>query len=273
MATEYFLLSNFGVRYFMTDYENSAVVPASVGAADEITSVLSCDLGSFSKEVKKYRTLNGNGWESIAPLGQSSDDATFECVREGVGNPYVGTDGVTTYQKIKNWFMNSTKNGGETTPKVIVEIVPRGGTPDAFEGTAYYVIPNNWKPGTKDTETGQEYSFTVSPFGPQKPLSVSYNAANDTFSISEAAAPAITGITVSGEATATIGEAKQYTASVAPSGADGRVAWSVTNGTGEAAISGTGVLVGLQAGTVTVKATSVADPSVNGTKSVTVSAG
>lgn len=182
MAYEYFVLSNFGVRYFMTDYVNSDSIPATVGPENEITSVISCDLGKFTKDNKKYRTLNSNGWESIAPLGQSSDDATFQCVREGVGDAYTGAAGTTTFQKIKKWFMDATKVGGATAAKVITEIIPRGqsnGSP-VYEATCYYVTAANWEPGTKDTETGQEYGFTVSPFGPQTPCTVEYTPAAGT---------------------------------------------------------------------------------------------
>lgn len=176
MAQDYFVLSNFGVRYFLKDYTDSNTIPASATAADEITSVISCDLGTFTKENTKYRTLNSNGWESIAPLGNSSEDATFECVREGTGNPYTGTPGTTSYQKIKDWFMKATAGAGVSSPKCIVEVVPRGN--DSFEGTCYYVIPNQWTPGAKNTENGQEYSFSVSPFGPQTPLVVTHTPAS-----------------------------------------------------------------------------------------------
>lgn len=177
MAVDYFVLSNFGVRYFKLDYTDSDTVPTQAGPDDEITSVLSCDLGQFTKENTKYRTLNSNGWESVAPLGNSSEDGTFECIREGTGGVYTGEAGTTTYTKMKDWFMKATAGAGKASPAVIVEVVPRGGTgTNEYEGTCYFVIPNQWTPGTKDTETGQEYSFSVTPFGPQIPVTVTYTA-------------------------------------------------------------------------------------------------
>lgn len=173
MAQEYFLLSNFGVRYLMKDYTNSETVPNSATVDDEITSVISCDLGTFTKENTKYRTLNSNGWQSVAPLGNSSEDGTFECIREGTGGVYVGEAGDTTYQRMKDWFMKATSGAGKASPKCIIEIVPRGDS--ELEGTCYFVIPNQWAPGTKDTETGQVYSFSVTPFGPQIPIKVTHN--------------------------------------------------------------------------------------------------
>ena len=71
--------------------------------------------------------------------------------------------------------MKSTAQGGQVSPKCIIEVVPRGD--NTYEGTLYYVIPAKWGPGKKDTETGQEYSFDVSPFGPQVPLKVTYTPA------------------------------------------------------------------------------------------------
>lgn len=187
-ATEYFVLSNVGTRYFKLAYTDSDTVPASATSDDEITSVISCNIGTFNKETTKYRTLNGNGWESIATLGNSSDDATFECVREGTGDVYSGVAGDSSYTRIKNWFMQATRGAGVASPACIVEVTPRGGTGETeYEGTCYFVVPNQWSPGTKDTETGQEYSFTVSPFGPQIPLKVTHTAgATDTWSFTKA---------------------------------------------------------------------------------------
>lgn len=188
MAQEYFVLSNFGTRYFKFAYTDSDTVPASSSSGQEIGSVLSCNLGSFTKETTKYRTLNGNGWELVAPLGNTSEDATFECVREGIGDVYLGVDGESTYTRIKNWFMEATKGAGATSPACIVEVLPRGGsTGNEYEGTCYFVVPAQWTPGTKDTETGQEYSFTVSLFGPQIPVKVTVGEGG-TFTFAKASA-------------------------------------------------------------------------------------
>lgn len=179
-ATEYFIMSYFGTRYFMFDYTDSDTIPTDSADGQEITSVISCDIGSFTKENTKYRTLNGNGWESIAPLGNSSEDATFECVREGTGGVYGAAAPTSTYAIIKQWFMEATAGAGKGSPKAIVEIIPRGGAgAEAYEGSCYFVVPNQWTPGNKDTETGQEYSFSVSPFGPQIPLVATYVPATD----------------------------------------------------------------------------------------------
>lgn len=179
MAVENFVLSYFGMHYFKLTYTDSDTVPASATAADEITSILSCDLGGFKKENTKYRTLNSNGWESIATLGNSADDGTFECVREGTGDVYTGEAGSYTYTRIKDWFMKATAGAGKASPAVIIEVLPRGGSgTNEFEGTCYYVVPNSWGPGSRDTETGQEYSFGVTPFGPPVPLTVTHTAAS-----------------------------------------------------------------------------------------------
>lgn len=173
---ERFVLSNFGVRYFMyTDDEyvfNTEGNSLSSTAGEEIESVLSCDIGGLTKENTKYRTLNSDGWESVAVLGNTAEDGTFECLREGQGTTYTGTQ--DTFSKIKKWFLEATSSAGKAASRVIVEVVPRGtsGSNNVYEATAYHVIPNTWTPGTKDTETGQEYSFTVTPFDKPEILSV-----------------------------------------------------------------------------------------------------
>lgn len=179
MAQDYFVLSNFGVRYFLLPFTDTATIPGSAAPTDEITGVLSTTIGQFSKENTKYRTLNGNGWESIAPLGNAAEDGSFECIREGTGNPYIGQAGTDTYTKLKNWFMTATANAGQASPMCIIEVLPRGG--NAYEGTLFYVIPNEWTPGDRDTETGQEYSFSVSPFGPQVPVKVTHTPTTDSW--------------------------------------------------------------------------------------------
>lgn len=271
MAVDYFVLSNFGIRYFIDDFTNTDTVPSSAGSAKEITSVLSCDIGGFSKDVKKYRALNSNGWESIASLGQSQDDATFDCVREGTGDPYTGSAGSSTYTKIKDWFMKATAQGGANSPKCIIEVIPRGS--GQFEGTCYYCIPNNWKPGTKDTDSGQEYSFTVSPFGAPVPLAVSYDSGTDTFSFLKAAGSGVTGVSISGNSTVQMGSTITLTASVSPNTVAQTVTWAVLAGSGTATISSGGVLSPTSAGTVTVRATSTVDTTKYATKTVTITPG
>lgn len=274
MAQEYFVLSNFGVRYFLKDYVDSDTIPASAATADEITSVISCDIGKFNKENTKYRTLGSNGWQLVAPLGNASDDGTFDCIREGTGGIYDGTAGTTTYQKIKDWFMKSTAGAGFASPKCIVEVLPRGN--DTYEGTCYYVIPGNWGPGNKDTETGQEYSFSVTPFGPQTPVVVTHVPAvgetPESWTFAKTGS-AVTGVSISGDNTVALGSTLSLSAVVTPSTASQEVTWSVTSGTGTATISSTGVLTPVSAGTVTVTAASVADTSKSATKTVTITGG
>ena len=57
MAQEYFVLSNFGVRYFMEAYTDSSTVPAT--GTNELKDILSCNLGAITKDTKKYKTLGG----------------------------------------------------------------------------------------------------------------------------------------------------------------------------------------------------------------------
>ena len=81
----------------------------------------------------------------------------------------------------------------------------------------------------------------------------------------------VTGITVSGDGTAVLGETKTYSVSVSPEGATNKaVTWSVTPGTGTATITQAGVLTPGTVGTVTVVATAQDGSDVTGEKSVTI---
>lgn len=269
MSQEYFVLSNFGVRYFAETYVDSDTIPST--GTNEISHVLSCNLGTINKDTKTYKTLGGNGWDHVAALGQSQDDATFECVRVGIGGVYAGVPGTTTYTKIRDWFLKSTAQGGQFSPKVIIEVVPRGA--GQYEGTAYFVTPKRWGPGTKNTEDGQVYTFDVTPFGPQIPLIVSYDPDSDTFTFTKAANNVATAVIVTGAGGVT-SVAKngtlQMSATVLPEGANQIVTWSVVPGTGNATINSNGLLRGVSEGTVTVVATTVDGSGVAGSLVITV---
>jgi hypothetical protein len=86
----------------------------------------------------------------------------------------------------------------------------------------------------------------------------------------------VTSITVTGEGGATTidtdGGTLQMSAAVLPGDAtDKTVTWSVTNGTGSATISSTGLLTAASNGTVTVKATANDGSGVEGTLEITIS--
>lgn len=179
--TNRFVLSNYGIRYFLEDVPAGGGVPTA--GTHEVISVLEANIGSFKKDSKAYRTLNGDGWESIAPLGQSQDEATIQCLRYGEGDVYDGTDGTTTFCRVRKWMMDATRAGGSTAQKVLVEVVPRGKVSGevVYEGTAYYVIPTSWNPSARNSENGQEFNFTVKPFGAPVPLTVTATNGQFTF--------------------------------------------------------------------------------------------
>ena len=86
---------------------------------------------------------------------------------------------------------------------------------------------------------------------------------------------AVTSIAVSGNANTstieTMDGTLQMTVIVLPTNAtDDSIVWSVLDGTGTATISSTGLLTALTDGTVTVKATSVSNSSINGSKVITI---
>lgn len=174
----------YGTRYYMFDYNELGTIPETGTPANELTAITSSNIGNFSKENTTYRTLNGNGWESIAVLGNTIDDAEFSAIRV---NPklYDGTEVGETYNKVKKWFMEATSSGGIASPKFIIEVVVSiKGNEEAVEATLYNVVPSQWNPGQRDTETGQEFSFTVKPFGAPVPLKATYSSETDTWTFS-----------------------------------------------------------------------------------------
>jgi len=179
--TNRFVLSNYGIRYFLEDVPTGGGVPTA--GAHELQGVLEANIGSFKKDSKTYRTLNGDGWESIAALGQSQNEATLQCLRYGEGDVYDGTEGTTTFTRIRKWMMDATKAGGSTAKKVLVEVVPRGkvGSEVVYEGTAYFLIPTEWNPSARNSENGQEFNFTVKPFGAPIPVEVTVTNGQFTF--------------------------------------------------------------------------------------------
>lgn len=177
---DFTVLSNFGVRYFLMPFATGSTATAgtivlsadgkSLGAAAqgiptaaELEDVLSCSIGEVSKDVKTFRTLNSDGWESAVSLGQALSEGSMSLIRTGTGNPYVGAESGSTYNKLRKWMADAAATGGSNAPKAILEIVPRGGS--SYEGTIYRCVPTNFDPGERNTSDGQEYSISVQPFG------------------------------------------------------------------------------------------------------------
>lgn len=78
-------------------------------------------------------------------------------------------------------------------------------------------------------------------------------------------------ITITGSSNVVVNKTTQMTAKEVPSDAtNANVTWSVSNGTGSATIDSNGLLTGVTAGTVTVKATASDGSKVSGTKEITV---
>ena len=173
---EHALLSNYDSHFFLENYTDSNTVPSN--GTFELNGITDCSVGEITKDVKTYRTLNGDGWESVASLGQSISEFDISLVREGTGDVYDGTAGSSTFTKLKKWFLDATAHGGSNAPKCLIEVIPRGD--NDYEGNCYYVYPSKWNGGKKDTETAQEYSITVKPFGPVVPITVTKSTSGGT---------------------------------------------------------------------------------------------
>lgn len=182
MAVDVQVLSNFGVRYFLIDVKTiDSATGVTVSDSDEINDVLSCNPGTINKDVKTFKTLNGGGWDSAVSLGQSLGEGNMSLIRTGHGNPFEGgaDSSSATYNKLKAWVYNATRDGGTNAEKLLIEIVPRGKVSEnyVYEGTAYHVVPTNFDPGERNTTDGQEYSINFQGYGEPQPLDVAVSGA------------------------------------------------------------------------------------------------
>ena len=175
---DYSVISNYGVRYFLlttTDAlatgENALKTDLQLLTSDELTDVLSANLGEISKDVKTFKTLNGGGWDSAVPLGQSVSEGSMNLIRVGEGN--YSSSGTTSYDKLRKWVTDATSTGGSTSAKVLVEVVPRGteansggtGTHPIYDANAYLVTPTKFNPGERNTDNGQEFDISFQEYG------------------------------------------------------------------------------------------------------------
>jgi len=177
----YLILSNFDTHLFLGDYDpnNPTALATTV---QELPNVLPFTPPELSKDVARYRTLDGDGWESIAPLGQSQSDMTLNFLRADVGNAYTGIVGSDNYSILRNWIDSSTALGGQASAKWIYFVRPRG---TMYEGVAFSCIGSNFADG-ESGENGQEFSVTATPFGPQVPLNVTRNPSTMGWTFSRA---------------------------------------------------------------------------------------
>ena len=193
---DYSVLSNFGVRYFLLTTDDALASGGAALKSDlqlssgvELTDVLSASLGEISKDVKTFKTLNGGGWDSAVPLGQSVSEGSMNLIRVGEGNYSPG--GTSTYDRLRNWVTAATSTGGSTSAMVIVEVVPRGteantgttGTHPIYDATGYLVTPTKFNPGERNTDNGQEFDISFQAYeAPMTSNAYSTIAAGTAFS-------------------------------------------------------------------------------------------
>lgn len=178
-AVEYFVLGNFDVHAFLEDYVDSDTIPTS--GTNELDGLLPFTPPGVTKDVARYRIMNANGWEALAPLGQSQSDCTVNLLRTGTGDVFIGATAASTYSKVKSWALSHAAQGGQAVPKCFVVVRPRSFDSTSYEGVCYFVIPSGFADG-EIGENGQEYSVTVSPFGPPIPIKVTKTGNTYTFS-------------------------------------------------------------------------------------------
>ena len=169
--TEAFILSNFDTHLMLSDYKQT--LDSTKIDAVEYEDIINIDLGEITKDVKQYKTLTNDGWDSLAVLGQSIGDITIEFVRNMKG-VYIGSsdEGTTPYEVFKKWYDSSLSAAAGTQKKNLYIAKPRYvdlGSPAVatkkYEIDCYHVIPKNWTPGPIDPDNGQTFSITLAAFG------------------------------------------------------------------------------------------------------------
>lgn len=131
----------------------------------EIQSVTSFDRPNVTKDIKRVKVINGEGYDEIIPLGQAAGDAQLSFVRPAVG-VYSGpadTDN-DNYTKMKSWFENGITNQfGNYMCLVLAQprIASAAASTKSYEGTAYIVMPTEFADGPIDPDNGQEFTMTM----------------------------------------------------------------------------------------------------------------
>lgn len=158
MAQDYLNLSFLDTHYYLLEYTAPAKLPAEVLPTDEITGFIEVSFGEYNRDTVDYRTLNGNGWASSAVTGYTTSDASFQALREGT--TIESAEGTDTYSKILAWS-NAKPNNADA--RIIVEVLPRG--EGKYSVLGWGVLFKSLSPGTRNTDSGQTYTFTTKLFG------------------------------------------------------------------------------------------------------------
>ncbi|OBZ10277.1 Ig-like domain-containing protein [Bacillus sp. FJAT-26390] len=167
----------------------------------------------------------------------------------------VTADGeVTTIESGKKLQMNAVAAPSNATNKAVAWSV--------IDGTGTAVI---------DEETGELTAGNPGTVTVQATAADESGVVGSTILTITAVQIPVASITLTGNSSVLVGQTLTVDATVAPAHAtDKSIEWSIENGTGTATISKSGVLTGVSAGTVTVKATAADGSAVYGTKTVEV---
>ena len=211
----------------------------SVNTSNVEENILTFDV-TFSLTVSTSATLSVGIIQTGMIKESSAGTASYPVTTTGFG------DG--------NYFATLSRTGSGTIPTGV-----------SVQGLV--TITSNIGTLTLETTNGTPSGFTN-----DLQMNIGGVSSNE-FSLYVAPAGAVfaTSVAVTGANITTDGGTSQMVANVLPSGALTNVQWSITNGTGNATISSTGLVTAIDNGTVTVKATTLDGTNKSGTLVVTIS--
>lgn len=243
------------------------------------------------------KVISDNGWKVSADTSKLDEDLTVNGAN-GVYNfaskavettdNTAGSSSDTYVSWDANWkYKDSTYGLVSTNNDATIKVQVAGASVIGWSGyeksTAKLTVTNSTGTKILDGVTAKTVKGGYSSFlykGEADTLTLTFDAKSQAYvagikvSVLDGETDSITSVAVEGSASVALSSGTStYTANVvAPFvSTDTSVTWSVTNGTGEATINASsGVLTLSKAGTVTVKATSVFDPTKSGTKEVTI---
>lgn len=264
--TSYSSISYFGVPNYSTDTQkitDFSVITES-GTAKISWAATNADYYDV------YVVTSGGDWNSVtAKTRTDGTTASFNNLADGNYEVFVMARPGSNASSAQSSKISFSINGPK--PVYALAVTSGSGSGEYTEGTSVAI--------TADTVEGMAFngwatsgggSFT-DPSAASTTFTMPAEAVTVTASYAEAASILISGIAVSGGTSVENGKTLQMSAVITPSNAYNKaVVWSVTDGTGKATISESGLLTAAAAGTVTVTATAADGSGIAGKATVTI---
>jgi len=266
--------------------ESTPVAAINVGSVGDASSLLIGDTLAMRADILpvdasykkvKWSVENGTGSATISTSGVltgiSAGTVTVKATASD-GSTVYGTKAIKIHGPVipvQNISVTaedevSTIESGKTLQMYAV-VAPSDAT---YREVAWSVIDGTGS-AVIDEETGELTAGNPGTVTVQATATDESEVVGSTILTITAAQVPVSSITLTGDSSLLVGQTLTVDATVAPENAtDKSIEWSVENGTGTATISKSGVLTGVSAGTVTVKATAADGSAVFGTKTIEI---